>query len=110
MDIPPIPEAQLLTGDFDTKNKDILKYIERQISQLGFDALTQVCHIIKTNDERYTAKKDVILINLGSLKQETIKELIKFILFISKNETMLDHDEQMKQKMKQQYPLLDEPV
>ena len=105
MDAPPLPEDQLFAGNFDTKNKEILKYIERQIAKMDFDALTQICHIIKANDEKFTAKKDVALVNLGTLKPETVKEMVHFILFLSKNETLLNKDEQLKSQMKQQYEI-----
>ncbi len=98
-----ISDEKLKSGEFDTKNKEILKYIERNINTLSADAMTQICKIIKRNDERFTIKKDCVLINLGNLKAETIKEIVRFIVFIKNNQNILEHDEQLKSKIKQQY-------
>jgi hypothetical protein len=97
-----IADSILLSGTYDPKSKDIIKFIERQMTCLSTDALTQICRIIKKNDEKFTAKKDFVLINLGGLKDETIREIVAFLVFIRKNENVLAHDEKLKMQMKQQ--------
>lgn len=95
-------EDRLISGDFNTQNKEILKYIDRHIKLLGADALIQICTIIKRNMEKYTVKKDYVLLNLGSLKPATIRELVRFITFIKNNQTQLDQDELLKTQLKTQ--------
>lgn len=100
-------DDRLLSGSYDPRSKDIIKFIEKNITTLSVDALTQVCRIIKKYDEKFTAKKDFVLINLGGLKEETIREMVTFIVFIRKNENVLAQDEQLKKKMKSQFDLND---
>lgn len=100
-----ISDNVLLSGEYEPKCKKIIKYIEKHIAGLGTDALTQICRIIKKNDEKFTAKKDYVLINLGGLKDETIREIVSFIVFINKNENLLAQDEQIKKQIKTQFDL-----
>ena len=95
-------EDNLISGDFNPQNKEILKYIDKHIKLLGPDSLIQVCNIIKRNMEKYTVKKDCVLLNLGSFKPETIRELVRFITFIKNNQTLLDEDEILKTQLKTQ--------
>ncbi len=104
-DGPDIDDNILLSGTYEPKSKEIIKFIEKTISGLNTDALTQICRIIKKNDEKFTAKKEFVLINLGGLKDETIRAIISFIVFIRKNENALAHDEQLKKQMKLQLDL-----
>lgn len=97
-----IDDTILLSGTYIPKSKEIIKFIEREMSNLSMDAMTQVCRIIKKHDEKFTAKKDFVLVNLGGLKDETIREVVSFLVFIRKNENALAHDEQLKKQMKQQ--------
>lgn len=89
----------------DPKHKDVLKYIDRNIKDLSTDALTQICTIIKRNEEKYTTKKDYVLINLGSLKPESVKDMTTFIIFIKTNQNILAQDELIKSQIKSQYTL-----
>ena len=100
-----IDDNILLSGSYNPKSKDIIKFIEKNIAGLSIDALTQVCRIIKKNDEKFTAKKDCVLINLGGLKDETIKAIVSFLVFIKKNENLLAQDEQIKKQMKSKLDL-----
>lgn len=97
-----IDDNILLSGIYDPKSKEIIKFIEKNIAGLSVDALTQVCRIIKKNDEKFTAKKEFVLINLGGLKDETIKDIVSFLVFIRKNENLLAQDEQLKKQIKSQ--------
>lgn len=100
-----IDDNILLSGSYDPKSKEIIKFIEKNIAGLNVDALTQVCRIIKKNDEKFTAKKDYVLINLGGLKDETIRAIVTFLVFIKKNENLLAQDEQLKKQMKSKLDL-----
>lgn len=102
-----INDDRLITGSYDPKSKEIIKFIEKNVASLSTDALTQVCRIIKKHDEKFTAKKDFVLINLGGLKEETIREMVTFIVFIRKNENVLEQDEQLKKQIKSQFDLQD---
>lgn len=104
-DFSDIDDNILLSGSYDPKSKEIIKFIEKNIGGLSTDALTQVCRIIKQNDEKFTAKKDFVLINLGGLKEDTIRAIVSFLVFIRKNENLLDQDEQLKKKLKSQLDL-----
>ena len=100
-----IDDNILLAGTYDPKSKEIIKFIEKNIEGLSADALTQVCRIIKANNEKFTAKKDFVLINLGGLKDETIRSIVSFLVFIRKNENLLAQDEQIKQQIKNQFDI-----
>lgn len=97
-----IDTDKILSGTYEPKSKETIKFIEREMAVLSMDAMTQVCRIIKKHDEKFTTKKDFVLVNLGGLKNETIQEIVSFLVFIRKNENALDHDEQLKKQMKQQ--------
>ncbi len=105
-DILDIDDAMLISGSYDPKSKEIIKFIEKNIDLLSVDALTQVGRIIKKNGEKFTAKKDYALVNLGGLKDETIRELVTFLVFIRKNENLLAQDEQIKKQIKRQLDTL----
>lgn len=60
-----------------------LKYIEKHMKSLPEHALKELFNIVKKNNEDYTVKKSEILLNLGSLKESTIQELLKSIIFIN---------------------------
>ena len=100
-----IDETIIKSPQFDCKKKSVLQYIEKYIKRLDNDALSQICNIIKVNGEKFTTKKDYVLINLGNLKKETILAILTFILFINKNKNILDQDENIKLQIKQQYSL-----
>lgn len=59
-----------------------LQFIEKNIKTLPEDVLGEIFQIITRNHENYTIKKSEVLINLGKLKEDTIKDIVKFILFI----------------------------
>lgn len=83
-------------------NNEILKYIEKSISELDINALTQIFRIIKSAGERYTIKKDSILINLGSLAESTITNILQFIRYLRKNNKQLMVDELTKDEYKKE--------
>lgn len=89
-------------------NSGILKYIETSVSELDLNALTQIYRIVKNAGERFTMKKDCILINLGTLKQSTITEILQFIRYLRKNNKQLMVDELTKDEYKKE--MVAEPI
>ena len=83
-------------------NGGILKYIETSVGELDLNAMTQVYRIVKNAGERFTMKKDCILINLGTLKQSTITEILQFIRYLRKNNKQLMVDELTKDEYKKE--------
>lgn len=83
-------------------NQEILRYIEKSISELDINALTQIYKIIKNAGERLTIKKDIILVNLGTLSNSTITEIIQFIRYLRKNNKQLMVDELTKDEYKKE--------
>ena len=84
-------------------NVEILKYIDKSIPELDDDALAQIFKLIKKNDEKYTIKKDAILINIGLLKPQTVLEILKFLRYIRKNIKILLRDEKIKDQYKKDF-------
>lgn len=83
-----------------TSNTGVLKYIETSVGELDLNALTQIYKIVKNAGERFTMKKDCILINLGTLKKSTITEILQFIRYLRKNNKRLMVDEITKDEYK----------
>jgi hypothetical protein len=83
-------------------NGGILKYIETSVGELDLNAMTQIYRIVKNAGERFTMKKDCILINLGALKQSTITEILQFIRYLRKNNKQLMVDELTKDEYKKE--------
>lgn len=67
-----------------------LKFIAKNMESLPEHALGHIFNIIRRHDESYTAKKMEALVNLGTLKEKTIQEIIKFILFIKSSTIQLN--------------------
>jgi len=89
-------------------NTGVLKYIETSVGELDLNALTQIYRIVKNAGERFTMKKDCILINLGTLKKTTITEILQFIRYLRKNNRQLMVDELTKDEYKKE--MISEPV
>lgn len=89
-------------------NTGVLKYIETSVGELDLNALTQIYRIVKNAGERFTMKKDCILINLGTLKKTTITEILQFIRYLRKNNRQLMVDELTKDEYKKE--MVSEPV
>ena len=85
-----------------SSNGGILKYIETSVGELDLNAMTQIYRIVKNAGERFTMKKDCILINLGTLKQSTITEILQFIRYLRKNNKQLMVDELTKDEYKKE--------
>ena len=83
-------------------NTGVLKYIEISVGELDLNALTQIYRIVKIAGERFTMKKDCILINLGTLKNTTITEILQFIRYLRKNNRQLMVDEMTKDEYKKE--------
>lgn len=83
-------------------NTGILKYIETSVGELDLNALTQIYRIVKNAGERFTMKKDCILINLGTLKNTTITEILQFIRYLRKNNKQFMVDELTKDEYKKE--------
>ena len=81
-------------------NVETLKHIEKTLNNMNPDNLKQIYQIIKKNDEKFTKKKDHILINLGSLKESTIHEILSFLSFLKNNQQILLEDEIKKNEFK----------
>lgn len=77
-----------------------LKFIAKNMETLPEYALSEIFNIIKRNRESYTSKKLETLVNLGTLKEETIQEIVKFILFIKGSMMHLDTMMQQMSNMK----------
>jgi len=67
-----------------------LQFIEKNIKTLPEDVLSEIFEIINKNHENYTIKKSEVLINLGDLNETTVKEIVKFILFIRNSMEQLE--------------------
>lgn len=68
-----------------------LQFIEKNIKTLPEDVLSEIFEIINKNHENYTIKKSEVLINLGELNEKTVKEIVKFILFIRNSMEQLEN-------------------
>lgn len=82
------------------KNISHLKFLQQKINELDLYNLKEIFKIIKDNEENYTVKKNHILFNLSSLKQETIDEITKFLMFIEKKQEELIKEESIINKFK----------
>ncbi len=89
LDSPDSEDEQLTAAT----NIEILKYIEKSITELSLEALSQIYKIIKEENEKYTIKKDVILINLGQLDPKTIQRIIFFLRYLLRSNKLLMQDE-----------------
>lgn len=67
-----------------------LKFIANSMESLPEHVLGQIFEIVKKHNESYTSKKMETLVNLGSLKEETVQEIVKFILFIKSSMQQLN--------------------
>ena len=85
-----------------------LRKIEKEIDNMSHDNLTVIYNIIKNNNENITRKSDCFLVNLGTLKPETTKEILNFIIFLEENKKILEKDELEKQQYKEEYILNNE--
>lgn len=68
-----------------------LNFIANSIKSYPDNILLDILKIIQKNNESFTEKKKETLVNLGSLKEETIQEIIKFILFIESSMEQLNN-------------------
>lgn len=84
-----------------------LKFIEKNMGSLPEDVLGDIFAIIKKNSESFTTKKKEILVNLGSLKEDTIQEIVKFILFIRNSMHQLDSVSQKLNEIKDNFTTVD---
>lgn len=82
-----------------------LRMIEKEIENMTQDNLTVIYNIINENNENITRKSDCFLVNLGKLRDKTIKELLNFIYFLKENRKILEKDEIEKNIYKSQFNL-----
>jgi hypothetical protein len=80
-----------------------LKKIEKTIDTMSLDSLTVIYNILKKNNEPITRKSDCFLINLGTLHNNTVNEILNFITFIEENKILLEKDELEKEEYKTNY-------
>lgn len=85
-----------------------LRKIEKELDNMSQDNLTVIYNIIKNNNENITRKSDCFLVNLGTLKSNTITEILNFIKFLEENKKILEKDELEKQQYKEEYILSNE--
>ena len=84
-------------------NLEILKYISKSVTELNVDALSQIYKIIKDQNEKYTIKKDAVLINLGTLQTDTVQQILLFLRYLRKNTNVLLEDEILKDQYKTEF-------
>lgn len=84
-------------------NQEILKYISKSVTELNIDALSQIYRIVKDQNEKVTMKKDAVLINLGTLQTETVRQILLFLRYLRKNTNVLLVDEIIKDQYKTEF-------